>query len=290
MTQVFLGGSIHTDAQGYETLMDFYTNCQQYNDCQIEIDLGQLVYIDGNLCAFWLALLEDLKQHNGLTFHIDQRFWLPHPKLYGENFHVLFRNKFVPTLHEMEDCFKDFIDERYSTIELRKFGREALNEFVDYIEKSFLEHRGCALSQDNKDYLYIAYTELFNNYTEHAQTEQPVYVCGQYFPKRNKQLIFTLTDVGKGFLEPIRAYTQDKSEPITDALSAIKWAVQGKNTTRPNEEGGNGLVSIVAFCHTQPCVFHLIADGVYTYYEGNTRRYKPLRHYLKGTTAHLIFQ
>lgn len=288
MINVALKGSIYTNAQGYNALVHFYQSCQPHTNCTINIDLSGLQHLQGNLCALWLAMLEDLKQQNGLLFHVEQKYWLPH-KLYGNNFHLLLRNKFVPTLANSEDDFKDFIDERESVIELRKFAKEAHFEFAYYINEAFLEHRGCALSQDDKDHLKNAYTELFNNYTEHARTEQPVYVCGQFFPKY-KQLIFSLTDVGIGFLEPIRAYTSSLPLPVYGAREAVEWAVQNKNTTRKGDSIGGGLKDILKFCSTSTRKFHLITDGIYARFEAGKSSYETLAHHFKGTTVHLLFQ
>lgn len=289
MISVALSGTVYTNEQGYNTLANFYRECSTHSNCTINIDLSGLKHLQANLCALWLAMLEDLKQSNCLLFQIEQKYWHQN-KSYGDNFHILLRNKFVPTLANLEDDFRDFKDERESTIELRKFDRQDYEEFANYINQSFLAHRGCALSQDDKDHLKNAYMELFNNYTEHAQTEKPVYVCGQFFPK-NGQLIFTLTDVGMGFLSPIRAYTAQSTLPIIEAKDAIIWAMQGNNSTRKSEGfGGGGLKDIARFCEQPKRKFHIITDGVYAKFEAGKVSHIPLDAPFKGTTVHLLFQ
>ncbi len=94
MPKVFLKHNISTNLAGYKTLVAFYKECKKYQSCEIEIDLTHLVWLDANLCGLWLAMIDDLKRTNNLSFYIEQKHWLENQKNYPNNFHVIFRNKF----------------------------------------------------------------------------------------------------------------------------------------------------------------------------------------------------
>jgi hypothetical protein len=288
MHKVFLKNNINTDVVGYKALMAFYKECKELQNCEIEIDLTYLTWLDANLCGLWLAMINDLKITNNLSFRIDQKHWLENPKYYPNNFHVIFRNKFISLLSNMEDEFNDYKDPRQSTIELRCFTVADVDSFIEYIENEFLEHRGCQISKTNKEDLYTAYAELFANYEIHSKTQHPIYVCGQYFSK-NQQLMFSFTDVGVGFAKPIYEYTKINKNPIKTPLEAVKWAIEG-HTTKQTGLGGSGLKSIEEFCKHRKGNFHIITDGIYTYYDANKKRvFETQDDYFKGVTVHLLF-
>lgn len=287
MIKVPLSGYIRTNSEGYNALIDFYNTCKSLFHQKIDIDLSNLVMLEGNLCAFWLALIDDLKRENRLEFYVDACFWQ------GDNtkFNLFFRNKFMPHLADLGNEFKGLCtDNRNSTIEVRKFSITQEDDFVDYIQNSFLEHNRININGNTKDKLLTAYSELFNNFVEHTKTDNPVYVCGQFFPTLNK-LHFTMTDAGIGFLKPISEYTKDTLIPVTSAKKAIDWALEG-NTTRKSGEGGKGLKTIQKICSENQGEFHIISDNWYAHYNpthkqvtGNLLKGELFR----GVSVHLIF-
>ncbi len=288
MSKVFLRDYISTTPLGYQYLVNFYYECLKFKDCKIEIDLGSLNWIDANLCGLWLAMLDDLKEQNKLSFYIEQKYWLENSTKYPNNFHILFRNQFISLLNDMGNIFEDCKDARKSSITLKSFTIAEVDKFVEYVEEEFLNHRGCQISVNDKNILQTAYLELFSNYEIHAKTTKPIYVCGQYFPK-NQQLMFSLTDVGIGFIKPIYEYTQTMAIPIATPQKAIEWALEGKHTTKKLCLGGSGLKSIDDYCRSKHGNFHIITDGVYTYLDTNQKRiFNMLPTHFKGVTIHLI--
>lgn len=282
-----LKGHINTNVQGHKILLRFYYACKEYNNCKIEIDLVDLKWFDANLCGLLLAITEDLRETNQLDFDIPKEYWLVS---YPNNFDVLHRNKFISMLLEKSIRVTEIIDNQMSTIELQKFYLTEIDEFCTYIENIFLKHRGCTIGDDAKEELSTAYTELFANYQNHSQTEKPIYVCGQYFPKKNK-LCFSITDVGIGFFVPIQQYTKTTGNPINDTQTAIKWALEYSNTTSINKTGGQGLHNIEKFCRTNNGDFHIISDNIYTHhnFKKNKRDFETLNTTFKGVTIHLFF-
>ena len=283
--KIYLKGRIQTDIQGHQSLLQFYYACKIYKDCQIEIDLTNLRWFDANLSGLLLAITEDLRESNKLDFHIDGKYWLSE---YSKNFNVLLRNKFIPMLWGMGDGYDEIVDNHKSTIELQKFHFAEIDEFSEYIERVFLEHRGCSINEEAKEDIRTAYTELFTNYREHAETEKPIYVCGQYFPTTRK-LCFSITDVGIGFFVPIQKHTQTDENPVNNAQTAIEWALKYNNTTSISKTKGQGLHNIEKFCKENNGDFHIISDNIYTYHQRKKRNFKILDRQFKGVTIHLFF-
>lgn len=123
-----------------------------------------------------------------------------------ENSHVLVRNGLVHSL--MGEVNPKITDARKSTVQLRTFGQEDDDAFTGYIQNDFLGHRGNLRNLPASQIKSITrhYQEIFSNVALHAETEEPVYTCGQFFPRMNK-FAFTLCDVGIGFLNKISNFT-----------------------------------------------------------------------------------
>jgi hypothetical protein len=281
-----LVGRFDTTYEGYLSLTRFYQNCKKHQNCRIEIDLSLLNWIDANLCGLWLAMIRDLKAENNLDFNIASLYYADKFKNEAK-FNILLRNGFIVALRGMDEILEEDWDDRKSTIGVRFFSVDECDNFVNYFESQFLNHRGCNLLENDKEDLYMAYCELFANYEIHAHTQNPVYVCGQFYPQK-KQLVFSMTDLGVGFLDNISMFTQGV---INDPITSVEWALKKGNSTKTDAKGGSGLSTIDEFCRQKNGNLHIITNGVYTEYnyQKNQRTYNYLPEIFKGTTVHLIF-
>ena len=113
------------------------------------------------------------------------------------------------------------------------------------IEKDFLHQRGLKkMKFAEREQIISSYLEIFDNVGLHANTREPVFVCGQYFPYQG-ELKFSLVDLGEGFLKKIAEYTKD-TKKISNAADAVSWAING-NSTKKDAKGGTGLKNIFLF-------------------------------------------
>jgi hypothetical protein len=202
-----------------------------------------------------------------------------------ENSHVLVRNGLVHSL--MGEVNPKITDARKSTVQLRTFGQEDDDAFTGYIQNDFLGHRGNLRNLPASQIKSITrhYQEIFSNVALHAETEEPVYTCGQFFPKMNK-FAFTLCDVGIGFLNNISSFTNE----VSTSREAIEWALKG-NTTKTTAKGGLGLSSILKECMNINGELHIVSGDCYWKYSATEpRKWHHLEHQFPGTTVHLVFR
>ena len=140
------------------------------------------------------------------------------------------------------------------------------------------------LSPDAYQKIKNSYFEIFDNVSIHAETPEPIYTCGQYFPQR-KEFKFSLVDVGVGFYKKIN----ERNPTITTDLAAIDWAIKG-NSTKKEAKGGSGLKNIMTYCMKNNAHFHIATGKCYWIFNGTSISNHSIPNPFKGTTIHLVFR
>ena len=276
-----LEGAIRTDFTGFRQLLKLYNELKDTYDCEVFLDFSQLDWFDANLAAVLSAFLYKLKQENRLTFSVD---------------HDSIAECFEGVLHR-NGCFqpngKRIEDDRQSVIACTNFCSNQPHEYKRYVENDLFEHRGLAdLRRLNKNIgtrIQTDLLEIFNNFCTHSQSTAPFFVCGQYFPQRSR-VVFTMTDLGVGFLPPIQAFSDGT---ITTSLDAILWALKGNSTQQYEDEpSGCGLSGILSFCHKHKGDLQVVTGESFwstdlskTIFEGHRAFASPFT----GTTINITF-
>lgn len=268
-------GSIKTNKQGYEVLINFHTFVNNFEQTNILLDFTKLKWIDANMCANILAYCRLLEKENNITFSIDK-------DLYPAD-DILWRNNFF---HLLTYSTEKTIDIRNSTIPLIELNSKDINEFVEYIDL-FLSHRSLKhITNDDKQNIKNNYLELFDNIDTHANSSLGCFICGQMFPTK-KITNFTMTDCGDGFLKKIKATTEKTESPINTDKEAIIWALKN-NTTKIGEPGGKGLTGVLHYCnHSNSSLQIFSGEAFIEIAEGKGNIYT-LPNQIKGSTVNLL--
>jgi hypothetical protein len=260
---------------GFIKMMELYHMALKYPQRCISIDFRLIHFFEANMSALLLALIKILECQNSNTCIIEI------PTLH-EPSEILHRNGFVSHVRSVPHDIKD---DRKTTVPLKKFYKTDADAFVNYIEEDFLKHRGLegiephVLSKIKESYL-----ELFANIDLHADTEQPLYACGQFFPRR-REFKFTIVDVGVGFLKNF----QKIDSSITTSEAAIRCALHGKST-KQEARGGSGLSNILRLCVEQKAEFHVVSGDAYFLFDGQKASFCSIVQPFLGTTIHLVFR
>lgn len=204
-------GDIRTNVKGNQVLCDFYKFCSQYRSCTITLDWSRLFFMDANLSALLMAIIHKAKQDFRLKFFLDYEILKGPMSIFWRNglANCIYNNGRKPE------------DDRLSTIKLKAFKKNSADGFADYIQTDLLKHRGVeAVSFQDREKVKNSYFEIFNNYEIHSGNEMPVLACGQFFPKE-KELKFTLVDMGVGFLNNISKFTLGKENISTPSEAMV---------------------------------------------------------------------
>jgi hypothetical protein len=277
MITIELNNIINTGYSGYSKLIKFYHEANKYKNQEILICIKNLEWIDANLSALLDAILHKLAHENQLTFTIDS-------ELAQQKFDVLLRNGFFKAP-------KSSVDIKKTTLPNAQFSVVDKTSYIRYLEDSLMKHRGFPEKLSHlKESIIDQLIEIFCNSHHHSGSEYPFFVSGQYFPKQ-KCLIFTMVDLGNGFLPKIM-----QVEPkIKDSLAAIHWAIEGNSTKLKMEEipGGLGLKGLLQYCSESNGGVQIVSgDGFWDsrdkgsmFSDGRT-----IENQFVGTTVNLFFK
>lgn len=235
MIEINLGqDSIYTDFSGFRQLLKFHEECSKHNDTNIFINLDDVVWVDGNLCAVLGAILYKLSKERNLLFSIDA-------DQVSNKCHVLFDNNFIPLKQDLRKY------QVKTCIPYRGFLPKQKDDFVNYLENELLVHAAMPrFSDDIKNKLIDDLMEVYANIDVHAETGDPFFVCGQYYPKK-EMIHFTICDLGIGFFKKIN---ERQPEKVLSCGDAILWAIEG-NSTKPDAPGGSGLKNLYQYLDSQ---------------------------------------
>lgn len=272
---------ILTNANGNQQIINFYNYAKRFSNCWLTLNVDNLVYMEANLSALVVAMAHKLRKEKRVRIYLDYK------NLKGD-LNILVRNGFSSWVTGNQDKFKPF-DQRESTIPVCAFPIDAIDDYVEYIERTLMRHRGMdKVKFQDKGRVKDGYLEIFENVDLHANTKEPVFCCGQYFPYL-KEVKFTLVDLGDGFLKKIMAFTKNFEYPIEEAVDAIKWAIEG-GSTKPDAMGGTGLKRIFMYCLKNNGEIHIVSDDCYwSFFDRKIENQKIDKPFV-GATIHLVFR
>ena len=253
-----LQGAIRTDATGFAQLVQWYGKGLLLRNQAVLLDLQRLRWLDANQCALLGAMLHDLEVRQGLTFGIDG-------DTVRQRFGVLLQNGFLAD----GSAGADLQSGSTTSVQMQAFDVTDATAFLDYISNGLFQQpdMGTACTPEEQEDITSHLLEIFTNVRMHAETDRPLFACGQYYP-RLKQLKITLVDLGRGYLGPIRDYTSQPNYkgvngPILLAEPALRWALADRNSSLPGRTGGLGLKLLRNHCIRRGGELHLVSDGCY---------------------------
>lgn len=237
---------IRHDKAGYEALVQLWANTETCFFDDIDIDMSATGWFDADMCAAFGAILYRLGQNvNTVRLH--------NIPVGVET--ILSRNGFLSYYErgKVPDVWG-------TTIPYQRFDVKDDRYFASYIEtelvrRSEIPTMSPGLRKKFRESVY----EIFSNAVLHSRTEQGIFSCGQFFPKRN-QIVFSVADLGIGIRHNVQSNTGLDLAPE----DAIVWATAGRNTTKRGPiPGGLGLKLLVEFIDLNGGRIQIVSDAGY---------------------------
>lgn len=224
-------------------------------------------------------MLYKLSKEQNLTFAADLQF-------VRSKFDILFRNGFFSDGTDADDIQR-------STVPNKQFECNDKDGFCGYIKEQLIKHRGMPwMVPEIVEQIQDDLLEIFCNSNHHANTKDPFFIAGQYYPKI-KTLKLTMVDIGEGFLPKIHIATQGE---IKTDLDAILWTLLGNSTKLYFDQtpGSLGLTSMYKYVQKNRGNLDIISgNGYWSSSYDNTLAFKGGRVLLTpfvGTTINLFFR
>ncbi len=233
-------GSISSDWIGFSQIADISSRMDAFNFTDIRLDMRQMTWFDGNMCAPLGAILyRSGRNLNNLAL----------ASIPSKVEELLCKNGFLTNYGRAKR-----IDTFETTIQYRRFEPHDDKVFNYYIDEQFRNKAIPDMSKALHKKFLEGLMEIFLNAASHSETKMGIFVCGQSFPKKQR-LDFTIADLGI-----------NKIGLKLPAEKANHWALEGNNTTRRGPiPGGLGLKILRKFIQLNQGRLQVISD--YGYWE-----------------------
>ena len=219
---------IRSNIDGFRGLSQVYELASSSLD--VEINFQMPSWFDADMMANLGGIFVSLRTQ-GKNISIKWRKGLSEDKVRL----VALKNLFLKRMGFGEEKIAEDINK--TTIQFQIFQPQQEEEFNEYVYQHFIPGKKGLIKMSDKVLKEFRRSifELYSNASDHSSTQQGIFVCGQFFP-RKEELVFMVADLGIGVAERIK-------ESLGMTLSpeeALRWAFQASNTTRKGA-GGQGL-------------------------------------------------
>ena len=216
--------TVYSNREGYERLGELAKASKDLFADRLELNMSRVQFFDANMAAPLGALLARVAD-NLNTVEI-----VAVPDMVER---VLRRNRFLTNYR-----YEALDDSNRTTMPFRRLRLSDEGEFEEYVRRQ-LKGKGIPRMSEGLGKVFKKKVfEVYQNTVIHSESEIGVFVCGQFFPQKQR-LDITIADAGIGVRETVRRFFK---EPRINSVPALKWALAPSNTTKSGfQPGGLGL-------------------------------------------------
>lgn len=261
---------IRSDFAGFNRLASMQNEAESLYFENVIIDFYRCSFFEANMASPLYAVISGLIDRiNSVTIQ----------NMSSKVATILRKNQFLEMFNQTS-----IPDSNQTVFPFKIFKLTADAQFNDYLD-FYLQGRGIPrmgelLEKHFKQSLF----EIFQNAQVHSKSEPGIFVCGQFFPKKERVDI-SITDAGVGIAQNVKGLFPGTN---VSSIGAINWALQTGNTTkRSGVPGGLGLDIIKAFILANAGKLQIISyDGYYEFSQG-IDNFRTLKTDFPGTCINL---
>jgi signal transduction histidine kinase len=262
--------TIRSNQHGYDNLGDLAKATATLNADRLELDSSRVGFFDANMAAPLGAVLAAIADRFNAVEIVNV------PQMVER---ILRKNGFLTQYR-----YLPLDDNNRTTIPFRRLQRSDEGLFEDYLQRH-LKGKGIpqmteGLGKVFKQKLF----EIFQNAVIHSESELGIFVCGQWFPQKQK-LDLTIADAGIGIRDNVRRYFNDSK---IASVPAIRWALQEGHTTKKGKQpGGLGLKFLHDFARLNKGRIHIVSRFGFYEFNAGQESFAKLENDFPGTTVTL---
>jgi len=225
--------TIYSNQDGYEQLGALAKAAQGLSANRLELSFSRVAFFDANMAAPLGVVLSRIANDLNAVEIVDVPVMVER---------ILRKNGFLTHYG-----YQRLEDTNRTTMPFRRLQLSDEGLFADYVNRQLrgkgIPRMSAGLGRVFKKKVF----EVFQNAVIHSASELGVFVCGQFFPQKQR-LDLTIADAGIGIRDKVRQFF--RTDKIS-SVAAIRWALQDQNTTKPGPQpGGLGL----KFLHEFVCL------------------------------------
>lgn len=167
----------------------------------------------------------------------------------------------------------------------KRFKTTDANRFYDYIDE-FLPGKGLPeMTSDFSLQFQQSLGEIFINSQTHSDSTLGVFVCGQFYPSKQR-LDISIADAGITIPGRVNRRFKINAQP----LRALRWALVEGHTTKEDAPGGVGLKLLKGFVALNGGRMQIASGRAFWQFQKGTEVFNDLEHEFPGTIVNLEIQ
>lgn len=255
--------TIYSDKEGFTELALLKESF--HNSSKLVINFSRCRFFDANMAAPLQAILLSLNANVSIE-----------ECSYGVET-ILRKNSFL-----LDYGYSILPDNKKTVLPYQRFQFSDSQLFNEYLNQNLLGKGIPKMSLELDKKFRKNIFEIFENCVIHSQSNQGIFVCGQFFPQQHR-LDLTISDAGIGIRNNVRQKIPDIS-----SIEAIRWAMQQGNTTKTGSQpGGFGLSLLKKFIELNQGKVQIVSRQGYYELSGGKEKFEKLDSDFLGTTINL---
>jgi len=259
--------NIHSNYQGFAALADLAADAEGLEYTKFEISFAGVEWFDANMAAPLGAVIARIQDRYNTVTIVD----LP------SRFTILYRNGFLEGFGYLTKSMSS-----ETAIPYMRFRTIDTNRFYDYLDENL---PGKGLPDMTSDFalrFQQSLGEIFVNADTHSDSSLGVFVCGQFYPTKQR-LDISIADAGISI--PGRV-SKSFGAPVPP-VAALRWALVEGNTTKEGTPGGVGLEVLRKFVDDNGGRIQIASGGAFWEHYNGTETFLALRSPFPGTVVNL---
>lgn len=239
-----------------------------YSD-RLELNFSQCGFFDANMVAPLAAILAGIADRfNSISI----------VNVSAPIANILRKNRFL-----VEYDYNPLPDSNHTSLPYARIQLTDEGLFADYLNRHMNGKGIPRMTKAMEKYFQQSVYEIFQNSVIHSGSNLGIFVCGQFYPTLQR-LDLTIADAGVGIRTNVQRYLRNK----ISSVDAIKWAIQGANTTKTGPHpGGVGLKFLTDFVELNKGKLQIASRHGFYEHSNGADTFSKLEADLPGTVVNL---
>ncbi|MCI0623781.1 MAG: ATP-binding protein [Acidobacteria bacterium] len=264
---IYYLSTTYSNREGYEHLADLAKATTELRASRLELDFSRVAFLEANMAAPLGAVLARVADRFNAVEIVNV------PELVER---ILRKNGFLTQYR-----YQAIEDENSTVIPYRRLQKNDEGVFEEYLQQH-LKGKGIPRMSEGMGKVFKKKIfEVFQNAVIHSESTLGIFVCGQFFPQKQK-LDLTIADAGVG----IRTNVRRVLGPKVNSVHAIQWALKEGNTTKTGSQpGGLGLKLLHDFVSLNKGKIQIASRFGFYQFEGGAESFAKMSGDYPGTVV-----
>jgi hypothetical protein len=220
--------NVRSKSDGFDVLSHLAADTQEVEYESVELSFAGVSWFDANMAAPLGAVLASVRDRYNTVSIVD---------LAWSQQSILRRNGFLDSYgYPAPDAWGGTV------MPYMRFKTTDANRFYDYLDEHLPGKGMPEMASDFSLRFQQSLGEIFINAQSHSDSDLGVFVCGQFYPAKQR-LDISIADAGITIPGRVSRRFKIKVNPV----KALQWALKEGNTTKEDSPGGVGLKLLRAF-------------------------------------------